>query len=66
VRQLSSNSTDLLNEFAIASPCWTCSTTVNCWKELSNAIIEFDRQHPEIQVSTEIKRTVGTGVDMIW
>jgi hypothetical protein len=31
-----------------------------------NAIIDFERQHPEIQISTEIKRTVGRGVDVIW
>jgi len=31
-----------------------------------NAIIGLERQYPEIQISTEIQRTVGHGVDVIW
>jgi len=31
-----------------------------------NAIINLERQYPEIQISTEIQRTVGNGVGVIW
>jgi hypothetical protein len=31
-----------------------------------NALLEFERQHPQIQMSTRIEETVGRGNDAVW